>query len=623
MATNIKKPVKYLNKDFAQFRENLVEFAKTYYRNVYNDFNPSNPETMFLEMSAYVGDVLSFYLDTTLKENLILHASERKNVMSIAQGFGYRPRPTVPAVVDLDIYQLIPSTGVAPDYLPDWRYALTISEGMQIKSTNSVNFRTIDKVNFAFSSSYDPTDISIFSFDNNEPKYYLLKKKVKAESGTLKTITFNFNSPEQYTKRLINETNIISIESVYDSDGNKWYEVPYLAQDTIFVEVPNTQLYDPTLYTNQSQAPYLLKVKKVPKRFITRYRDDFSLELIFGSGITTDNDEEFIPNPDNVGLMTPSGLNKLNEAWPLANFLYTDAYGEVPQNTTLTIQYFVGGGVESNAEPNSIQNIIGLNIENTDSSLDQTVITYCRQSISCNNPEPARGGRNRETLEEIRNNSLAFFAAQDRAVTQTDYMLRALSMPQKFGSIAKAFIIQDEQLSMGDLMNKIKNPLTLNLYVLGYNSDGQFVTINNAIKENLITYLNRYRMATDSINIKNAFIINIGLNYTITVLPNYQANEVLLTVTNELKNYFDNQNMQINKPIIKNEIINLIANIDGVQSVINVDIYNIYDQTQGYSNVYYSIPEATMNGIIYPSLDPSIFEIKYPDRDIYGRVISY
>jgi hypothetical protein len=358
--------------------------------------------------------------------------------------------------------------------------------------------------------------------------------------------------------------------------------------------------------------------------------------LQFGAGISDNAGEEIIPNPDNVGLALPSRMSRLNQTWDMSNFLYSDAYGQTPTNTTLTIEYSVGGGIQSNVTPNSITRIdtIETSTQSNVNYLDNNIVEYCRRSILINNPAPTVGGRSEETIEEIRHNAMAYFSAQGRTVTMEDYILRAYSMPQKFGSIAKAYITQDEQLRISDYMNnagmftatqgdKIVNPLAMNLYVLSYDSNKNLINCNDAIKKNLKTYIDQYRMLTDAINIKNAYVINIQLNYNITVLPNYSANEVLLKCTNKIKEYFNIERWQINQPIVTSELVSLIASVTGVQSVISLIITNQFDSDLGYWNNVYDIQSATKNGIIYPSMDPSIYEIRHPDTDIYGRVLSY
>jgi hypothetical protein len=197
-------------------------------------------------------------------------------------------------------------------------------------------------------------------------------------------------------------------------------------------------------------------------------------------------------------------------------------------------------------------------------------------------------------------------------------------MPAKFGSVAKAYIVPDDQISQESYeQNRIANPLAMNMYVLGYNESKQLTQLNQAIKENLKTYLGYYRILTDAVNIKDAFIINIGVDFEISVLPNYNSNEILLKCVDALRSYFDISKWQINQPVIKSDITTTLANVKGVQSVVGVKFLNLYDTDFGYSGNIYDLQSATRNGVIYPSLDPSIFEIKFPNKDIRGRVVSY
>ena len=183
-------------------------------------------------------------------------------------------------------------------------------------------------------------------------------------------------------------------------------------------------------------------------------------------------------------------------------------------------------------------------------------------------------------------------------------------------------MLDDQVLQQDQVEKRIPNSLAMNMYVLGYNASNQLTELNQAVKENLKNYLNYYRILTDAVNIKDAFIINIGINFEITVLPNYNSNEVLLKCVNELKNYFSIDKWQINQPIIKSAITNIIGNIQGVQTVVGSEITNLYKSENGYSGNVYDLTPATKNGIIYPSLDPSIFEVKFPNQDIRGRVVS-
>lgn len=621
MAT-VKKDIRYLNKDFSQFRANLIEFAKNYFPDTYNDFNESSPGMMFIEMAAYVGDILSYYGDNQLKESLIEYATYKPNVLALAADRGYKIKNSIPATVDLDVFQLLPSKSAITGKVPDWSYALTIKENMIVQAENSnIEFRTVNLVNFAASSSFDPTEVSIYQINDVDqtPEYYLIKKKVKAVAGTVKTKSFVFGAAKRFDKILISDTNIIDVMSVTDSDGNDWTEVPFLAQDTVFEAVANTIQNNSVLSSNTS-VPYLLKLRKTARRFITRFRADKNLELQFGSGVSADSDEDIIPNPDNVGFNLNSIQTQFNQPIDPSNFMYTKTYGLAPANTTLTVNYTTGGGIASNVPSNTLKTINSITILLDTQQLDSVLANRIKASVACTNPLAATGGKSEESIDEIRQNAMAMFASQQRAVTDQDYIIRAYSMPSKFGSVAKAYIIQDQQLDMDNKM--IPNPLAINLYTLGYDSNGKLAQLNDAIKENLKTYIGEYRMLTDAINIKSAYIINIGIKFEIITLPNYNSNEVLLKCINKLKSIFDIRLWQINQPIVLSKLYTELDRVDGVQTVQNIEIVNLYDDTLGYSGNVYDIPAATKNGIVYPAIDPSCFEIKFPDSDIVGKVVS-
>jgi len=623
-----KKDISYLGKDFGQFKRNLIEFTKQYFPNTYTDFNESSPGMLFLELAAYVGDVLSFYSDSNLKETLLEQASERTNIYDIAKGLGYRPANSVPAYVTLDVYQLLPAIGSGANVVPDYNYALSIKPGFQIKQNNgSAVFRTLDSVDFTFSSSFDTTEVTIYETDDttNLPTYFLLKKHVKAVSGEIKQQTYTFTQPIPYDKIVLPDSNIIEIISVTESDGDSWYEVPYLAQDTIFESVPNLSENDPELSTYRSSSPYLLKLRKTSKRFITRLRSDNKLEIQFGAGVSDNNDEEIVPNPNNVG----NGLTALRRSVDVdidpSNFLYTRTYGQAPASTVLTITYTTGNGISDNVPSNTLTQINFIEFDDDINSANNvSLVNFVKNTVAVNNPEPAVGAKTADSAQDIKNNAMANFATQNRLVTREDYIIRAYSMPAKFGSVAKAYIVPDDQIAQESYeQNRVANPLAMNMYVLGYNENKNLVALNQAIKQNLKTYLDQYRMLTDAINIKDAFIINIGIDFEISVLSNYNSNETLLKCVNAVRNMFDIDRWQINQPVIKSDITTTLANVKGVQSVVGVKFLNLYDTDFGYSGNIYDLQSATRNGVIYPSLDPSIFEVKFPNQDIRGRVVSY
>lgn len=629
-----QKDIKYINKDFSSFKEGLISYAKSYFPEVYNDFSEATPGNMFIEMASYVGDVLSFYIDKQTQENFLLFAQDKQNLISMAYALGYRPKVVSTAIVDLSIYQQIPAVISGSIASPDYTYSLIIDKEAKVKSaTNSdIVFVTQDSVDFSFSSSFDTTDVSIYQINNstNQPEYYLLKKSVKAIAGTIKSQNFTFDQAIKFDSVTLQDNNVIQILDIIDSDGNKWYEVPYLAQSTVFQEVQNNELNDPFLSQYNNTTPYLLKLKKVSRRFVTRYNENNYLNIEFGSGISSNPDEEIIPNTDNVGLGLIDSISKIYTAYDPSNFIYTKDYGLAPNNTTLTVRYLVGGGIKTNVPSNDISQVYEISTNTVSlnpTTLNQGLLGYIQRSVTFNNEAPSSGGGDGDTVEDIRLKTIASFPTQLRNVTKEDHIIRALSLPPKFGTVAKAYVTQDlalaDSMSVPDYIDN--NPLALSLYVLSYDANKRLTEASLAVKENLKNYISQYKIMTDAINIKNAYYINIGINFDIVVLPSYNSREVLNQCLNAVRDYFNIDKWQINQPILISELTNVIScgNIKGVQSVLKIEIVNKYGISNGYSQYGYDIKGATKSNIIYPSLDPSIFEVRYPNTDIYGRVVTY
>lgn len=635
MANKVKKDVNLVGRDFGDIRKNLIDFTKNYFPNTYNDFNESSPGMMFMEMASYVGDVLSYYTDVQLRESILEEAQEKSNVFTIAQSLGYKPKLYVPATTTLTVYQLVPAKGSGDTVRPNFDYALTLQEGMIVGSSNNsqVEFSTINKVRFGFSSSFDPTEVSVYQIDEttDEPVYYLLKKYVKVVSGTEKSTEYTFTSPKPYDKiKLSDSDGLIDVISIVDDDGDEWTKVEYLAQDTVFEELPNTTDYSLAMSGYANETPSLLKLKRVPKRYTTRITDDGEIDIQFGSGVSSNADEEILPNPDNVGSALYPASGDLDQGIDPSNFMYVKTYGVAPSNTTLTVTYRVGNGVEDNVQSSDLTKIVQRVIETDTSGLVQSVVNVVQNSIAVTNELAAGGGAYEEEVEVVRNNAIAYFRAQNRAVTKEDYLLRAYALPPQFGSVAKAYAAPDFQINtlLDDGPDPIPNPLAINFYTLGYDKDKKLTQLNPATKQNLQNYMSYYRILTDAVNIKNAYIVNIGIEFEIIVLPNYNSNEVLLRCIDALKKYFNIDRMGINKPIVLTDIYVLLDKVDGVQSVVRPDrdgngglqIVNKFDGN--YSSNKYNIKNATRDGIVYPPKDPTCFEVKYPDVDIKGRVVS-
>lgn len=600
------RDIKYINREFDDFRTQLIEFSKTYFPDTYNDFSPTSPGLMFMEMAAYVGDVLAFYQDTQLQETFLTHAKDPKNLFNLAYMMGYRPKVTGVSEAEITITQKV---GVLGDKAPDFTQAAKINANATIVSSDgsNTNFFIPNSVDFNFSSSYDPTTITIDTLDSsNNPSQYNLIKKAKAISGKIETKTFDISTSEKFKTITLSDDNIVQILSIVDSDDNEYYEVPFLGQDTIFLDETNTT-------EDSGNVPFVLTLKKVPRRFVTRFRSNGNLDIQFGAGTFEDDDTVFLPDATNIGNSTNQGsLNyngsgSVNITYDPTNFLYSNSYGISPNNTTLTVRYIKGGGVSANVPANTLTTatVSGNNLNN---------LTYT-------NEVPAKGGRDGDTVEELRENALRAFNEQGRAVTLQDYTIRALSLPSKYGSIAKVYVAQDQLTNTNNSDSIVdNNPLALSLYTLSYDNNGNFETLTSTLKNNLKTYLKDYMILSDSINIKDAFVVNVGINYEIILRPSYASRDVLLNCNNELADYFKNSKRNINQPINLSEIFTLLDRIKGVQTVQKVEVIN--KQGGDYSQYAYDVKGATKDNVVYPSYDPCIFEVKFPNKDIKGRTIN-
>ena len=420
-----------------------------------------------------------------------------------------------------------------------------------------------------------------------------------------------------------------------DAEGNTWYEVDNLSQDYRF--------QDTLVSATGSLAPlYTLKTTKTNRRFITRFNRDLKVELVFGSG--TGDLSDVYENPDYKSVYDSSYLqNMTNVALDTLNFTNSNSFGLAPGNTTLTITYTVSNGLRSNVPSGTITKVTGLTTLNETRNLsaaDQGTFNTMVSSITITNDEAASGGVDAPTVEQIRQAAIGFVNAQGRVVTSQDYEKRILSMPSKYGAVAKAFVIRDDAInnikSQTDAATRAKesvdpeddvlyvdnNPenTNVNLYVMGYNNDRRLSVLNNTVKSNIKKFLKGYKILTDRVNILDAFRVSFGINYSIVVYKGFTVQDVLARCSDSLAQYFDTDNWDINQPIIIDDVLLQIAKVDGVQSVTKLNFVNKYQQRDGsdYASHTYDFEFNTTDRIIYPSADPCIFELRYPQNDIVG-----
>jgi hypothetical protein len=647
-----KKDVKYLNKDFASFKDALIQYSQTYFPNSYKDFSAASPGTMFIEQASYIGDVLSYYNDYQFKEGLINYSSERKNTVVLANYLGYKIKPTKAATTSLDVYQLIPAikSNTLNEYVPDNTYALSIREHMQVVNSSNVNYITVDPIDFSVDTKNSPREATVYSRDEyGIPQFFLLKKSTTVIAGKLIEASFNINSPQQYLNITLPEKDVINVLDVRDSDNNRWYQVDYLAQDLIFTEEDNTSLNDGDLYSYKTTVSKLIKTLKTSRKFTVNVNASDTTYLQFGPGTNNISDEVVYPTQELVGVGLQN-LNNLNISYDSSKLLTSNSMGQAPTNTTLTVNYTVGGGLQSNCPSDDIKTIVSIQYTNDYSVLNPSQLSLfqtVKNSLRITNPYPAVGGSGSESNDEIRENALNHFGAQNRAVTVDDYVTRVYGLPPRFGTISKAYVQTNSNLNVTvnrnvsgfsdyndqvTLLNNsvenyfrkvnydILNPFSINLYVLSYDSNKNLTPINDALVYNIRKYLEKYKMLTDGINIIDGYIINIGVDFKISVYNNYNKRDVLSQCIDRVKDFFMIDKLTFNQPINISQLELEIAKIEGVQAVVQISFKNLTLNDGAYSPYEYNLEQATVNKIIYPSLDPSCWEIKYPESDIRGSV---
>lgn len=597
---NFKKEdrdVSLLAKDFSSYKQRLIDFAKTYFPNSYADFSDSSIGSMFIELVSYVGDVLSYNIDYNFKESLLSNASENKNIIRLAQALGYKVPLSSAAVTELEVYQLLPINGSSPD----WTYALQIRSGMRVASeTNpAIEFRTLESVDFSEMRNLSNLQdyVSVYQESDGSPQFYLVKyyRNIATKAGVVREYTVDVGEATQFFTIELPEDDVIDVVSIVDSDGNTWYEVDYLAQSFVNID------YE---LAGSSGEPFVQpSLQQVNRRFITKVNSNLRKEIQFGSGISDNIDENVIRNIQNTNT---SAID------PIA-FATSQTYGKAPSNTTLTIRYTTGGGVQSNVAQNDLNVIKEASFSNSGLSSSQlAVLNEMKTTLTVTNPNKATGGSGVPSAEEIRQNALKIFSSQKRCVTADDYRARILNMPSRYGRIAKAYVTNESFTNQG------RSSSTINAFLLSYDTNQNLTAPNTAIKKNISQYLNQFRMLTDGVNLLNGYVINIGVDFEISVYGGYNSNEVILKCIEEVKSFFSIDRMEFNQPIYVNDLELTIGNVEGVRTVHSIAISNKVGGS--YSGNIYDIANATREKIIYPSIEPSVFEVKFPNSDIKGKV---
>ena len=719
----------YLSRDFNTLKASLINYTKTYFPNVYQDFNETSPGMMLLELNAYVGDVLNYYVDDSFKEMMLPLTEDRRNLLNLSKVTGYKPRPIVPSFADITFTLTVDAnTTDLNKIIPDANQFITLREGVKLTSTSNpdVIFETMEPVDFSTSSSIQENfKVESVNADSGLIEKFSAKRKVRAVSGETKTTTIAITQPEQFKKIILPDSNVIEIISVTDSNNNIWYEVDYLAQEN--VPVSTYYALDPnrvSSYTDPNNTnlpvPYSLSFVKSTKRFMTEMQEDNRVALIFGNGIAKSGYkfETTFLDIEQEGVTLPK-TNFSPEPLNTRIGRFYASLGEAPSNTSLTITYRVGGGQISNVPANDLTSFSGVVTIPVGGDTSNLTVT---------NEFPSLGGREADSTEEIRHSSIANYSTQNRCVTKEDYEARTISMLPRFGSIAKVYcstggelykqdnvdlvtelqeLFDDVILKMletgnsnlqssaediksvdlSDLINRfIQNPNmnhitsddrasifekfdllkqftgtnrnlpTVDLYVLSYDFNGNLCTSTDLIKRNIKNFLSQFRILSDKIRIIDGYIINFGVLFDVLAYPNFDKTIIKTKCIDAIKKHYNVKTMQFKELLYTSEITSLLSKIEGVKAVndviftqdedftssnndgqafstplysksVNVDGLttkindNNYGHKYNFKQFFVPIAETPQGrGVVLPSVDPNIFEIKNMNTDIKGVV---
>lgn len=593
------KQIKYSGRDFDSIRNNLIEYTKLYFSQSYGDFTPTSTGMMLIELLSYVGDNLSYYQDRQYNE--LVNPFELKNAIRLLKLFGGKYKGKTQANLNAMLYILVPSTVIGGEIQPDEDYLPIVKKGMTASTDDNKQFISIEDVDFR--SEVD-REITVYSTDaNGTPTYYAVRKPVKMVSGVIDEFNYSVGNPEEFLKISLPSTrNVLEIISVLDSEGDEWYEVEYLAQDEIFTTEPNQN-------TSKYSVPLLLKGQKVQKRFITETDKDNVTHLIFGSSKGTLDSGTIFPNPSRF--LVNSISNNLGFFSFNSNLiLNSGSLGLSPSNTVLTIRYLYGGGAEYNIRAKELNSIKTKQVvfQYPVTDLDSTKYQNVTNSLTITNDEAGKDGVDEFTVEDLKQLIPVFYSSQKRAVTIEDFYAILYSLPSQFGSIYRTVAVND-----------VNDDKSIALYILSKGSDGKLAIGSEELKNNIKSFIRRYRMITDNINIYDGEIVNFAINYEIVIKDGYNQDEVKERVNQAIEDYYTTNPFTFGESIYLSKLVRVIDDVDGVLTVTDVILTN--KTGSGYSDTTFNFRVNNIKNIITPQFN-QIFELKYA-TDIVGNVKTF
>jgi hypothetical protein len=606
----IKEPRqrRYVARDFDSFRSQLVEYARQYYPDKIQDFSENGLGGMFVDLAAYVGDNLSFYLDHQFQELDPETAFEEKNIERHIKSAGVPIIGAAPANVSQTFYVQIPaktlngSTDLREDAIP------VIKAGSTVSSDGGISFNLTEDIDFNLRNddgSYVATQRIGKVNSNGIIQTYVLSAKGSCTSGVEATDRFTINGSFVPFRRLtLTNPNITEIISVSDTLGNQYYEVSSLTDDVVYQNIPNIR-------DDVGNVPQTIKLIPAPYRFIKDV--DISSRrttLIFGGGSAETLDDDIIPDPSEFAIKYTHRKTFSREPLNPARMLTTNTLGVAAIDCDIFITYRHGGGLSHNASAGEIRTVDKL-VMFFPKNPSPAISSLVRSSVETVNEENARDGDDPLTIDELKTLIPSIRASQERLVTRPDLISRVYAIPSNFGRVYRAAA-----------RSNTVNPLSTLLYIVSRDKNGNLAQSSDSLKMNLVKYLNPYRMISDSIDIMDSQIINIELTFEVMIDPLLNKQTVLQQALNRLNSFFRVQNFHIDQPIIIEEVRNSITAVRGIISLNALNFTTLVGTVANrtYSDRTFDISSNTYKDVIFPP-EGGIFEMKYPNVNIIGKAI--
>lgn len=597
---NKKTSFNYTSRDFDTIKTDLVKYAQRYYPDIYKDFGDASFGSLMLDSVAYVGDVLSFYLDYQANESFLETATEYDNVLKIGNNVGYNNPAdgTVGSVGEIDLFAIVPAndTGLGPaaEYMP------VLEAGAVITSNGGTSFTLEEDARFDYSKNQ--VVVAKVNDSTGVPTHYAIKTTGTVVSGIIREESISVGSFEKFKKVKLGSNAISEVISVFDDSGNEYFQVDYLSQNVLYKDVANRG-------TDKDNAPSILKPFIASRRFVIE-KSSNSTHLVFGYGSESELTSSSVADPSSIALQRHAKKYVADEAIDPSKFLSTDKFGIGPSDTTLTVKYRINNSNTVNVSTNSLVNISQKNVSFADrTALIDSKASEVTNSIEVNNPNPIVGSVSLPDTIELKRRMIDSFAAQNRAVTGQDIESAAYSMSNKFGSIKRCKIVRDSSSLRRNL----------NLYVLSEGTDGKLSTASQSLKENLKVWLGKGRMIGDTIDILDGKIVNIGIEFTIVADSSKNNYEVLNDALSALKNEFSVP-LYMGEPLYITDIYNILnKNVPGVVDTKSVKI-SLKSGTS-YSGVSFDLESATSADGRFIEVPQNVaIEVKFTNSDIKGMV---